>query len=82
MATSFRNRRSPLKVKSLALFLAAAVASYLAAFVDHKPRLAPGEIGYVLSLSPHAVSTQPIRQSPRTKCPGVIVCSRMVVSRS
>ena len=32
--------------------IAAAIATYIAAFVDHRSRLAPGEIGYVLVLAP------------------------------
>ena len=32
--------------------MAALVASYLAGFIDHSPRLAPGETGHVLALAP------------------------------
>jgi len=32
--------------------IAALISAYLAAFVDHRKQLAPGEVGYILTLSP------------------------------
>lgn len=42
--------------------MAAAVATYIATFIDHRNRLAPGETGYVLSLSPSVAQAQLVFQ--------------------
>lgn len=41
--------------------MAAAVATYAAAFEDHKGKLAPGEVGYVLVLSPSKSQARAVR---------------------
>jgi hypothetical protein len=41
--------------------IAAAVAVFLAAFIDHRSRLAPGEVGYVLVLSPSKAQARVVK---------------------
>jgi hypothetical protein len=41
--------------------MAAAVACYIAAFEDHRSKLAPGEVGYVLVLAPSKAQARVIR---------------------
>jgi hypothetical protein len=38
--------------------IAALISAYLAAFVDHRKQLAPGEVGYILTLSPSLDQSQ------------------------
>jgi hypothetical protein len=42
--------------------IAALLALYISVFIDHRPRLAPGELGYVLVLSPTVDQSQVITE--------------------